>query len=124
MQSTAPTVALYLEEAPTERKIALTRLRELCLSILTGCDERMQYGGPCYSRGSGEPEVGFASQIHFIALYILRNDVMDAYRELLKAKGVSLGKGCIRYASPGEIDFALVEQLLKATRESSGAICA
>lgn len=45
----------------------------------------MQYGGPCYSR-NGEVELGFGSQKHFIGLYILRLDVLDAYRDLLTAK--------------------------------------
>lgn len=49
-------------------------------------------GRPCNSR-NGEVEVGFVSQKHFIRLYVLRLDVMDAHRELLNVKGVSLGKG-------------------------------
>ncbi len=82
----------------------------------------MLYGGPCYSR-NGEVEVGFASQKNFIALYILRIDVMNAHRDLLKVKGVSLGKGCIRYSKPEKIDFKVVEMMLKATQESRGVIC-
>jgi len=45
---------------------------------------------PCYSQ-DGAGEVAFASQKKYIALYIARNDVMDAHRDLLKIKGVSLG---------------------------------
>jgi hypothetical protein len=82
----------------------------------------MRYGGPRYSR-NGEVEVGFASQKTFMALYILRTDVMNAHRDLLKAKGVSLGKGCIRYSKPEKIDFKVVEMMLKATQESMGVIC-
>ena len=60
---------------------------------------------------------------NFIGLYILRTDVMDAHRDLLKGKGVSLGKGCIRYSKPEKIDFQVVEMMLKATRESTVPIC-
>jgi hypothetical protein len=67
-------------------------------------------------------EVGFASQKNFIGLYILRTDVMNAHRDLLKAKGVSLGKGFIRYSKPEKIDFKMVEMFLKATQESTGVI--
>ena len=81
----------------------------------------MRYGGPCYSR-NGVVEVGFASQKHFIALYILRTDVMKTYKDLLKIKGVSLGKGCIRYSKPEKIDFEVVEKMLKATVESTGVV--
>ena len=122
MQSTAKDVTAYLEEVPTERKAALEELRRHCLSALNGFEESMQYGGPCYSR-NGVVEVGFASQKHFIGLYILRTDVMKKYKDLLKIKGVSLGKGCIRYSKPEEIDFNVVEKLLKATVESTGVVC-
>jgi hypothetical protein len=67
--------------------------------------------------------VGFASQKHFIGLYILRTDVMKTHRDLLKIKGVSLGKGCIRYSKPEKIDFKVVESMLKATVESTGVVC-
>lgn len=82
----------------------------------------MQYGGPCYSR-DGEVEVGFGSQKHFIGLYILRLDVLDTYRDMLTAKGVTLGKGVIRYSKPEKIDFKIVEMMLNATSESTGVIC-
>jgi uncharacterized protein YdhG (YjbR/CyaY superfamily) len=122
MQSTAETVADYLDEIPAERKAAVAKLRDLCCTLLKGFEESMRYGGPCYSR-NGEVEVGFASQKNFIALYILRTGVMNAHRDLLKAKGVSLGKGCIRYSKPEKIDFKVVEMMLTATEESTGVIC-
>jgi uncharacterized protein YdhG (YjbR/CyaY superfamily) len=122
MQSTAKTVTAYLDEVLAERKAALAKLRDLCRRLLKGYEESMQYGGPCYSR-NGRVEVGFASQKNFIGLYILRTDVMNAHRDLLKGKGVSLGKGCIRYSKPEKIDFQVVEMMLKATRESTGPIC-
>jgi uncharacterized protein YdhG (YjbR/CyaY superfamily) len=122
MQSTAKNVTVYLEEIPAERKPALAELRDLCRTTLTGFEESMTYGMPSYSR-DGQVEVGFASQKNFIALYILKNDVVDAHRDLLKGKGVSLGKGCIRYSRPERIDFQIVERILKAAQESSGIIC-
>ena len=122
MQSTAKDVTAYLEEVPAERKAALVELRKLCLAVLKGFEESMQYGGPCYSC-NGVVEVGFASQKHFIGLYILRTDVMKAHLNLLKIKGVSLGKGCIRYSKPEKIDFKVVESMLKATVKSTGVVC-
>lgn len=68
-------------------------------------------------------EVGFASQKNFIGLYILRLDVVNAYRDLLQVKGVSVGKGVIRYSKPEHIDFKIVEAMLNATYESTGVIC-
>jgi uncharacterized protein YdhG (YjbR/CyaY superfamily) len=82
----------------------------------------MDYGGPCYKR-DGVVEVGFASQKNFIGLYILRTDVMNAHRDRLKVKGVSIGKGAIRYSRPERIDFDVVESMLRATAESTGPVC-
>ena len=122
MQSTAKNVTLYLDEVPAERRSALTKLRDLCRTLLKDFEESMIYAMPSYSR-NGEVEAAFASQKNFIALYILRTDVMNAHRDLLKVKGISLGKGCIRYSKPEKIDFKVVEMMLKATQESKGAIC-
>jgi uncharacterized protein YdhG (YjbR/CyaY superfamily) len=122
MQSSAKTVPAYLKEVPAERKAALKQLRDLCRATLTGFKESMQYGGPCYSR-NGVIEVGFASQKHFIALYILRTDVMRSHRYLLNIPGVTFGKGCIRYSKAEKIDFGTVEKLLLATMDSTGEVC-
>jgi uncharacterized protein YdhG (YjbR/CyaY superfamily) len=122
MQSTAKTVTAYIKEAPATRQAALKQLRDLCRTTLTGFKESMAYGGPCYSR-NGEVEVGFASQKHYIGLYILRTDVMRAHRYMLNIPGVTLGKGVIRYSTPEKIDFAVVEKMLRATVESTGQVC-
>jgi len=122
MKSSVKTVADYLKEVPVERQAAIARLRELCLARLTGFQESMEYGMPSYSRAS-EVEVAFASQKHFIALYVLRSDVMNKYRDALDGRGVSLGKGCIRYSSPERIDLRLIEKILSDTLVSMGDIC-
>lgn len=122
MQSSAGTVTEYLTAVPAERQDALNHLRGLCLSLLTGFDEAMTYGMPCYLR-NGVAEVAFASQKHFIALYILNTAVMDAHRPLLAGKGISMGKGCIRYSKPERIDFDVVALLLSAAQQASGPVC-
>ncbi len=122
MQSNAKDVAAYIAEAPAERRAALTKLRELCLSTLKGYEERMEYGGPVYQQpGAKEPEVGFASQKQYISLYILKQPALEAHRALLA--GLSVGKGCIRYRRPAQIDFAVVKKLLVSTRRMKVPIC-
>ena len=122
MQSKAKDVTTYIEEAPAERQEALHRLRDLCRNTLTGFEETMDYGGPSY-KCNGEVEVGFASQKHFIGLYILRTDVMATHRGQLKGKGISVGKGAIRYSRPEHIDFGVVESMLRATARSEEPVC-
>jgi uncharacterized protein YdhG (YjbR/CyaY superfamily) len=82
----------------------------------------MDYGGPAYAR-NGVGEVGFASQKNFIGLYILKQEVLDAYKEQLSGKGVSIGKGVIRYSKPERINFELVEAMLIASEKSDAPIC-
>jgi uncharacterized protein YdhG (YjbR/CyaY superfamily) len=122
MQSNAKDVTTYVEEAPAERQEVLRRLRDLCQTILTDFEETMDYGGPSYKR-NGEVEVGFASQKHFIGLYILRTDVMADHRDQLRKKGISVGKGAIRYSKSEYIDFDVVENMLQSTMKSTGPVC-
>lgn len=122
MQSTAKDVTTYIEEAPAEWRAALTKLRGMCREILLDFEETMDYGGPSYKR-NGEVEIGFASQKHFIGLYILRTDVMAAHRERLNGKGISVGKGAIRYSKPEHIDYGVVKSMLRGTMKSTGPVC-
>ncbi|HEY0602010.1 MAG TPA: DUF1801 domain-containing protein [Herpetosiphonaceae bacterium] len=120
MQSTAPDVTSYIQEAPAERQPSLAALRQLCLETLAGYEECMAYGMPGYTR-NGTIEVGFASQKRYISLYILKEDVVKAHRDALA--GLDVGKGCIKYTRPARIDFDVVRRLLIATRESPEGAC-
>ena len=64
--------------------------------------EGMAYGIPCYKK-SGTIEVAFASQKNYIALYVLKKDVVDAFRA--EPAGANIGKGSIRYSRPEQLDF-------------------
>ena len=120
MQSDAATVSEYLKEVPEERISALAQIRKLCQDHLTEFEESMQYGMPSYSR-DGTVEVAFASQKNNIALYILRTDVLDQYRDQFTASAI--GKGCIRYRNPNKINFDMVAEMLEKTNESTGEVC-
>jgi len=120
MQSNAQDVTTYIEQAPVDRKQALTKLRRLCRRVLKDFTESMTYGMPGYSR-KGVVEVGFASQKNYISLYILRQDALESQRPMLAS--LNVGKGCIRYTKPDKIDFAVVEKMLVATRDATGEVC-
>lgn len=122
MQSQAKDVDAYLAEVPAERRAALTRLRELCRRTLIGYTEGMHYGMPGYTApGAEEGEVGFASQKQYIALYILKQPALEAHRAELA--GLSVGKGCIRYRRPEQIDFKVVKKLLTTSRKLKAPVC-
>lgn len=113
-------IAAYIERAPAERRDALSELRDACRDELTGFSEAIEYGMPAYAR-SGEAEVAFASQKQYISLYIMRTDVMAAHRDELA--GLSVGKGCIRYRKPADIDFDVVRSMLRGTAAAPGPVC-
>jgi uncharacterized protein YdhG (YjbR/CyaY superfamily) len=120
MQSSTTSVGEYLDEVPAARRDSLSKLRDLCVKTLRGYEEVMEYGLPCYKK-NGVVEVGFANQKNYIAVYVLKKGVVDAFRaELLSAK---IGKGCIRFSKPEKLDFAILRKLLVATRISKEAAC-
>jgi len=80
----------------------------------------MDYGLPCYKK-DGHTEVAFASQKNYIALYILKADVVNANRAALR--GLSVVKGCIRFARPSAVDFGVVRKLLSDTLASPESGC-
>ena len=114
VQSKAATVDAYIAEAPPERRPALERIRDLARRTLTGFEEKMAYGMPAYDRGD-PGGFGFASQKRYIALYITNEAAVAKNADALK--GLDMGKCCLRYRRPEQIDFALVEQLLRDTRD-------
>jgi uncharacterized protein YdhG (YjbR/CyaY superfamily) len=120
MQSTAPTVDAYLEEVPAPRRAVLTAIRDLCRRYLPDYEEGMRYGMPGYAR-DGVVEIAFASQKQYLAIYGLKSDALAAVRD--EIAGASIGKGCIRYRKPEQVNLDAIAQLLQATAASDGAVC-
>ncbi|GAA3089911.1 iron chaperone [Streptomyces rectiviolaceus] len=120
VRSEAKDVAGYLAEAPEGRRDALARLRDLCRSELKGFDEVMAYGMPAYER-DGTAEIAFAGQKQYISFYLMRGDVREAFEDRLA--GQDMGKGCLRFRKPENIDFDLVRDLLRATAARPGTVC-
>lgn len=118
MNSTAANVDEYVQEVPENRRAAINELRERCRNILVGYDESMQYGMPTYGK-NGTPEVAFASQKNYISLYMMKNSVVNRYRDQLPMSG----KSCIRYSSPAKMDFAVIEQMLRETATDPSEPC-
>ena len=120
MQSDATEVNGYLATAPSGRRAALDALRVACRELLVGFEESMAHGMPSYSRDD-VVEVAFASQKDYLAIYILRTDVLNRHRDHLD--GAHLGKGTIRYRNVDDIDLAIIKTMLRETVESSGPVC-
>lgn len=120
MQSLAADVEHYIEEQPEQWRSPLEQLRSLCRELLEGYSEGMAYGMPSYSR-DGQVELGFAKQARYLSLYVAKQPVLDAHRARLA--GLDVGKGCIRYRRPEQIDWAVETDLIAHTAASDADIC-
>jgi Domain of unknown function (DU1801) len=134
MTSKASTPQQYLDELPTDRKEAVTKLRNTVVKNLPkGFKETMGYGmlgyviphdlyPPGYHCDPKLP-LGFiniASQKNFIALYHMG---VYADPKLLKwfvgeypkhsSARLDMGKSCIRFKKPGDIPYDLIGELVK-----------
>jgi len=102
-------VPAYLAELPEDRRPALKKVRNLCREILKDCEETMRFGMPCYQR-EGEMVAAFASQKRHVAIYV-GPAVLDAFAPRLGRTRV--GRGCIRYAAPDQMDFDMLRKILQ-----------
>ena len=118
MRSEGADVDTYLTEVPQDRRPVLTALRDACVELLDGFTETMSHGMATYER-DGLAEVAWASQKQHIALYMLRSDVVEAHRSQL----ADVGKSCIRYRKPEQIDFDVVRSMLRMTAATRGEVC-
>jgi hypothetical protein len=134
MQSTAKTVAEYLNSLPAERINPVQQLHTTILKNLPkGFTEIMNYGMigyvvPHALYPSGYhcdpklplPFAGLASQKNFIAFYhmgIYANPELlewfvNEYPKHSKAK-LDMGKSCIRFKKPDQIPFTLIAELMQ-----------
>ena len=132
MQSTAKTVAEYLESLPTDRKQTISSIREAILTNLPkGYQETMSYGmigyvvpHEIYPDGYHctpklpLPFMNVASQKNFIALYHMGiyadKSILDwfvtEYPKHAKTK-LDMGKSCIRFKKLDDIPFELIGEL-------------
>jgi uncharacterized protein YdhG (YjbR/CyaY superfamily) len=120
VKSAASTVAEYIDGQPDAWRPTPRKFRAACRRELTGYREVMHYGMPSYRR-DGEVEVSFGMRARYLSLYVLKQPVLNAHRSDLA--GLSVGKGCIRYRRPDQIDWSVVASLLADTRASPTGIC-
>ena len=109
VQSKVETVDEWMATVSPDRIHSLQQLRRLCLERLPGWDERMQWGMPGYGPAGADAMVSFNSQKQYIALYAGAAAIARFADSLA---GVDCGKGCIRYRKPGQMNFAVIQNIL------------
>ncbi len=120
MTSDEESVDAYLGTVPIQRLEALQKLRSLIAETHPHHSESMEYGMPSYGIRGGI-ELAFNSQRDYISLYLLKEGVIDQFRDLFPKS--AMGKGCIRYRNPATIDFALMREMLVAHASSDARAC-
>jgi uncharacterized protein YdhG (YjbR/CyaY superfamily) len=120
MISKAADVDAYIAELPADRRATIEKLRALCRRHLAGYEEGMDYGMPVYKR-NGTMEISFASQKQYVAIYVLKKDVLDEFR--VRLAGAKIGKGCVRFTKPERIDYEVLRELFQRNASSPAAPC-
>ena len=132
MTSKATSPQDYINEAPKERQVYLSKLRETITNNLPeGFEEGMQYGMIGYyvphsiypdgyhcNTKEPLPFMSFASQKNSVNLYHsgiyankkIHNWFVNEYPKHCKRK-LDMGKSCIRFKKPEEIPFDLIAEL-------------
>lgn len=100
----------YYVQLPTDRREALERIRTCILQLWPAAKEDMAYGMPTYSL-DGKPLFALASQKHFLVLYVIPYDLLDAFKHELVL--YNRGKSCIRLRRVDEAALALLDRVVR-----------
>ncbi|MDX1943802.1 MAG: DUF1801 domain-containing protein [Pirellulaceae bacterium] len=132
MQSKAATVAKYLAELPTDRRIIVEQVRKVILKNLQeGFEEGMQYGmigyhvphslyPPGYHCDPQQPLpfVALASQKNYLSLYMMPlytpgGDITWFEKAWAKTgKKLDMGKSCIRFKKIEDLALDVIAQAI------------
>lgn len=134
MQIHATSPEHYLEQLPDDRKVVLSKLRQVILDNLPeGFVEATGYGMMGYVVPHGLypagyhcapqqplPFLGIASQKNFVAFYHMGIYADPALYEWFTSEypkhstaRLDMGKSCIRFKKPEQIPFALLGELVR-----------
>lgn len=104
------TVDDYLADLDEGRRASLSALRAIIRSAVPQATESISYNMPAYEYEG--MLCAFAAQKHYLSFYLLNGEVVDQHRELLK--GLSVGKGCIRFKTISSLGETTIRSLLSA----------
>lgn len=127
----AKTPEEYLNKLVEPRKTEVKKIHDFIRKTLPNQKPYIEYGMIGYgkfhykSRSGREGDwalVGLASQKNYISIYACASDgneyVAEKYKRLLPK--VNIGKSCIRVSKIENLDFKVLEKLLKETEKLGG----
>jgi uncharacterized protein YdhG (YjbR/CyaY superfamily) len=101
---------LYYGGLPGDRRDALLAIRQLIRRIWPSTIEDMYYEMPTFHL-DGQPLCAIASQKHFMALYVMNYDLLDAFKNDLKV--YDRGKSCVRFKRLEPETYDLLDRMIK-----------
>jgi uncharacterized protein YdhG (YjbR/CyaY superfamily) len=112
-----PNVNAYMANLPPDRRAALESIRALMREIAPDAAEAIHYGMPCYDlKGM---LFCFASQKHYMSLYVIELEVLQRHKAELK--GLSVAKSCIRFRSLEQLPMKTIRAILREAVEARRA---
>ncbi len=112
MKTLALTASDYFASLPDDRREALLLLRKLIKEIWTDIEENMDLGMPTYHR-NGHALWAIANQKHFMALYVMPHDLLNAFKNDLLI--YNTGRSCIRFKKLASETLDLFDRIIKYT---------
>jgi uncharacterized protein YdhG (YjbR/CyaY superfamily) len=100
----------YFEQVGSERKASLLVLRERIRMTWPNVKEDLVSGIPTYHL-DGQAVFALADQKNYLCLYVMPHDLLDAFRNELKA--YNHGRSCIRFRRVDDAALDLCERIVR-----------
>lgn len=110
MRIEAHTPDHYFQQVGEARRASVLVLRDLIRSIWPKVVEDLSMGMPTYHL-DGRPVFALADQKNYLCLYVLPYDLLDAFRNDLKA--YNHGRSCIRFRKVDDAALDLCERAIR-----------
>ncbi len=110
MRSTATSADQYFDQVGEARKASLLVLRERLRLTWPAVKEDLSLGMPTYHL-EGRAVFALADQKNYLCLYVLPHDLLDAFRNELKA--YNHGRTCIRFRRVDDQALDLCERIIR-----------
>jgi uncharacterized protein YdhG (YjbR/CyaY superfamily) len=117
MPTTFADVDTYIDLLDASRQSSLQQLRRIILETVPRAEETIQYNMPYYTYHG--MLCAFASQKHYMSLYLLDSEIVEKNRHLLS--GLSVGKGCIRFKDIKKLPELTIRAMLQEAAQANEA---
>ncbi len=108
----ATSVEDYFNQVPDNRREMLRDIRAIIFELFPGIEENMDYQLPTYIH-NGQTLCALASQKNYMALYIMPYDLLEEFKDDLRA--FNCAKSCIRFQELREGTLDLFRRILDYT---------